>query len=117
VTEVTGLDDRYLRKVSLSEVKKILTKMSKERKELLYEQRIALEHAQKFVKLPQNKTNDLINELKSLNFIEESHVFKICDILPKTQEDVKAIFAKERITLEQDQIKKILEIISKYYID
>lgn len=117
MAEVTELTDKYLRPASLSEVKKILTKLSKEREELLYEQRIALEHAQKFVKLPLGKTNDLINELKSLDYIEESHVFKIVNILPKTLEDVKTIFAKERITLSQEQIQKILGIISKYYIE
>ena len=37
--------------VSLAEVKNILKRVSKERPELLYEQKNALEHAQKFSKL------------------------------------------------------------------
>ena len=40
--------DEAGRLVSLSEVKNMLKKIEKERKELIYEQRIALEHAQKF---------------------------------------------------------------------
>ena len=111
-----SIDDNA-RPVSLSEVKNILNKLSKEREEMLYEQRIALEHAQKFAKLPVKKTNDMIKELKKLEFLEEIHAYKIADLLPKTKEDIKTIFAKERITLGENKIKKILEIVGKYYIE
>ena len=39
---------------------------------------------------------------------------KIADILPKYPEDVRAIFSKERITLSNDQINQIIEIVGKY---
>jgi DNA-directed RNA polymerase subunit F len=100
--------------VSLSEVKSILKKIEKERKELSYEQKIALEHSQKFARLPIKKTNDLIKELSEQGFLQESHVYKIVDLLPSKDDDVKTIFAKERITLNDSQIKKILEIVKKY---
>jgi DNA-directed RNA polymerase subunit F len=102
--------------ISLSEVKNILKKINKERKELLYEQKIALEHAQKFAKLPIKKTEELIKELLKLEFLEEIHVYKIADILPLSEDDVKTIFAKERMTLGENEIKKILEIVGKYYV-
>ncbi len=92
--------ENEIRPVSLAEVKNILKKVSKERKELLYEQRIALEHAQKFVKLPLKKTNDMVKELKDLEFLEERHAYKIADLLPTKEDDVKAIFDKERTTLD-----------------
>ena len=102
--------------ISLSEVKAKLNKISKEREELNYEQKIALEHAIKFAKLPVNKTKELINELSKDDFLKENHVYKIADILPKTIDDVKTIFAKERLNLDDNQIKKILEIVAKYNI-
>lgn len=110
-------ENNEIKFIPLSEVKNILKKVSKERKELLYEQRIALEHAQKFTKLPVKKTNDMIKELKSLDFLEEIHAVKIADILPTTKDDVKAIFAKERISLGENEIKKILDIVVKYYVE
>ena len=109
--------DETVKLVSLSEVKNILKKMSKERKEVSYEQRIALEHAQKFAKLPVKKTQDLIRELKKLEHIEEIHAHKIADVLPTTEDDIKAIFAKERFTLGENEIKDILKIVGKYYIE
>lgn len=105
-----------VRPVSLAEVKNILKKLSKDRKELLYEQRTALEHAQKFSTLPVKKTDDLVKELMELK-LEESHAFKIADLLPSTEDDVKAIFAKERTTIGENEIKKILEIVNKYSIE
>ena len=109
--------DESGRPVSLSEVKNMLKKIEKERKELIYEQRIALEHAQKFAKLSVKQTKDLIKDLMKLENIGESHAYKIADILPTTEDDVKAIFAKERFTLGENEIKNILKIIGKYYIE
>ncbi len=102
--------------ISLAEVKNILVKVEKERKELLYEQRIALEHAQKFSKLPVSKTKALIEELKMVTGVEETQAYKIADILPETADDIKTLFAKERGTISNDSIKKIIDLIKKYYI-
>jgi DNA-directed RNA polymerase subunit F len=107
-------DTNEVKPVSLSEVKNILKKVSKEREELLYEQKIAMEHAQKFAKLPVKKTEDMIKELKGLDFLRDIHVYKIADLLPSTEDDVKTILAKERISAGETEIKKILGIVEKY---
>ena len=49
-------ENKKIRYVSIAEVKNILSKISKNRPELIYEQKIAFEHAQKFAKLPVKKT-------------------------------------------------------------
>ena len=103
--------------VSLAEVKNMLQKAQKEREEMLYEQKIALEHAQKFAKLPVSKTKELIKELSQIEKLEEKHVYKIADLLPAHEDDIKLIFAKERILLDENDVKKILEIVGKYYIE
>ena len=110
-------EENVVKPVSLSEVKSILKKIEKERREMLYEQKIALEHAHKFAKMPVKKTTDLVKELSKLEFLQEIHVYKIADILPTTEDDIKTIFAKERMTLGENEIKNILEIVKKYYIE
>jgi DNA-directed RNA polymerase subunit F len=107
-------ENNITKPVSLSEVKTILKKIENDRKELLYEQKIALEHANKFVKLKVKKTGDIIKELSNLDFLHESHAYKIADILPISEDDVKTIFAKERTSLGENEIKKVLEIVNKY---
>ena len=109
--------DETRRLMSLSEVKNTLKKIEKERKELIYEQRIALEHAQKFVKLSVKQTKDLLKDIMKLENIGENHAYKIADILPITEDDVKAIFAKERFTPNENDIKNILKIVGKYHIE
>ena len=106
-----GENKKYL---SLSEVKNILKKIEKERKEISYEQRIALDHANKFAKIPNQKIKDLIKELNKLEYIEESQVYKLVDLLPNTNDDIKTIFAKERINLNDEKINNIINIINKY---
>ena len=110
-------EDEIGRLISLSEVKNMLKKIEKERKELIYEQRIALEHAQTFAKLSVKQTKDMIKELRNLETIEEIHAYKIADLLPTTEDAVKAIFAKERANPSESEIKKVLEIVGKYYIE
>lgn len=105
------------RLVTLAEAKNILKKAGKERKELIYEQKIALEHAQKFATLSLKDTQTLIKELRALERIEENHAYKIADLLPSTADDVKAIFAKERVTPNEKDIKAILEIVGKFSIE
>jgi DNA-directed RNA polymerase subunit F len=103
--------------ISLSEVKGILKKLEKEREELTYEQRIALEHSQKFANLNVTKTKNMIKDLNNLEFLEENHAYMIADLIPKTIDDVKTIFAKERMKLDDIKIKKILDIVNKYFIE
>ena len=103
--------------VSLAEVKNILKKISKERKELIYEQKIALEHAERFARLTAKQTKDLIAELMKIEHVEELQAYKIADILPNTEDDVKAIFAKERYTPNDKEIKTILEIVKKHSVE
>ena len=52
-----------------------------------------------------------------LENIGDIHAYKIADILPVSEDDVKAIFAKERFTLSESEIKDILKIVGKYYIE
>jgi DNA-directed RNA polymerase subunit F len=52
-----------------------------------------------------------------LDHVEELYAYKIADILPRTEDDIKAIFAKERFTPNDKEIKNILEIVKKHSIE
>ena len=110
-------NDKIIKPVPLAEVKNILKKISKDRKEMIYEQKVALEHATKFGKLTIKKTDDMIKDLMENKDITELNAIKIADILPRTEDDIKTIFAKERITISGNDIKKILDIVAKYNIE
>ncbi|UCE35870.1 MAG: RNA polymerase [Thermoplasmata archaeon] len=105
--------EEEVRYVSLSEVKNLLEKEQKKR-ELTYEQKLALEHAKHFAQIGVTKTKQMAKELLEIERITEPFAYKIVDILPMHPEEVRAIFAKERFTLEDKEIKKILDIVEKY---
>ena len=99
--------------VPLAEVKDILAERQGEG-ELTAEQKLSLEHAQKFSRLDSKKAKKLIKELTELGFVSEVNAVKIADILPSHPDDVRLIFSKERASVEKKDIEKILSIVQKY---
>ncbi|MBN2250942.1 MAG: hypothetical protein JW724_02555 [Candidatus Altiarchaeota archaeon] len=107
------------RSIPLAEVKSILKEKKKEysaeEKEQFYEQKRALDHANKAAKLKLKDAKKLIEEIKATELkLNEDQVIKMVDLLPETVDDVRAIFAKERFKYTEEEIKKILEAVARY---
>ena len=112
--------------LTLAEAKEILTalKTSKEvkepkegeeeEKEVRYERRKAYEHTTKFAKLKAENSRALINELLGLAKMKEEIAVRIADLMPKSANEVRAIYAKERFTLTESDIEKILDCVATY---
>ena len=94
--------------VSIPNVKTILEDVQ-EKRELNYEQKLALEHATYSVRTTPAQAKKLVKALMEHERITESLAFKIVEIWPTHSDDVKAIFAKERFTLKEDEIEDILQ--------
>lgn len=99
--------------VSLAEVKDILTERQNE-SELTAEQKLALEHSQKFARIDSKKSKKLVKELTELGFVSETNAVKIADIMPSHADDVRLIFSKERASVEKKDIEKVLSVVQKY---
>ena len=103
----------------MAEVRNILNETKRrykdEDKEPLYEQKRALEHVQKFVRLTAADTKKLFAQLKELPLqLTDEQAVKIADLLPETVDDVRAIFAKERFKYKEDEIKQITDLVDQY---
>ncbi len=108
------MSEEESRYVSLAEVKELLTEESEER-ELRYEQSLALSHAEAFVKLSVEDTEDLIEELmEEFDFVKEESAYKLADILPEDKNGVRAVFQQDRFTPSDDEAEKIINTIKKY---
>ncbi|MFO7792612.1 MAG: RNA polymerase Rpb4 family protein [Candidatus Saliniplasma sp.] len=104
-------ESRY---VSLTEVKELLEKEAEER-EISYEQSLALSHAEKFVKLDVEETEELIDKLQEeFKFMKEELAYKTADILPTEVDGVLAVFSKDRYTPSKDEAEDIINLIKKY---
>jgi len=102
------------RPVTLAEVKEILEEEQKLRPELGPEQKVSLDHVTRLIKLSANDARKLFKELRSLEFVSENVAVKIVDTLPAYPEDVRALFAKERLILDKKQIDQLLGAVKKY---
>ncbi len=99
--------------VSIPKVKDILEEVQ-EGRELNYEQKLALEHATYSVQTTSKDAAKLIKALMEHERITEQLAFKIVEIWPTHIDDVKAIFAKERFTLTEDEINDILQKVADH---
>lgn len=104
--------------LTLPEVKKILDHIKEERetegKELGYELRKAISHAEIFSKISAKKSRDLVNELLKLEKMKPEIAIRIADVLPLSNDEIRTIYAKERYTLSEDELKQILELVVKF---
>lgn len=103
--------DQYL---SLAEVKELLEREKKERGSLSPEQTYALQQCDAFARLNADEARKLVHQLLALEFVSPMAAYKITDLLPTHVDDVRAIFAKERIVPDKDGTEKILQIVSEY---
>ncbi|MEM0448884.1 MAG: RNA polymerase Rpb4 family protein [Methanomassiliicoccales archaeon] len=101
------------RLITLAEVKELLEEEAKSRPQLSHEQKIALDHASKFAKLSVADAKALLEELRQMGFISDPIAYRIVDICPTYPEEVRAIFAKERLILEKKQIDQIITAVKK----
>jgi len=99
--------------VTLAEVKEILLERQTEG-ELTAEQKLSLEHVQRFARIDSKKARKLVKELMELGYVSEVNAVKIADVMPTYSDDVRLIFSKERASVEKKDIEKILSIVNKY---
>ena len=104
------------RLVSLAEVKAMLETAQKDRAELTYEQKIALEHAKRFARVDAKTAKALTAAVvAAMPGLEEKFALRVADLLPQHPDDVKAIFQKSRHDLSDDDVAKVLAVVDEHY--
>jgi DNA-directed RNA polymerase subunit F len=101
--------------LTLAEAKGILNALRIGEEEMRYERRKAFEHTTKFAKLGAKESRELINELLGLAKTKDEVAVRIATLMPQSKSEVRAIYAKERFTLTEEHIEKILDCVANYY--
>ena len=100
--------------LTLAEVKEILDQIREKRsdeEELGYELRRAIRHAELFSKGTAEESRAMVAELMKLEKMSLEIAIKIADIKPVNKDELRAIYAKERFTLSEEELDNILEIV------
>lgn len=98
--------------VTSYEAKRILRKREKD-SELNYEQKNTLDYLNKFRKKAEKDIQGLIDELGKVEKLQERHVVAIVEMMPRDDDDLRLLFANERIVLEDNEKQQILSAVKK----
>jgi DNA-directed RNA polymerase subunit F len=79
-----------------------------------YELRKSIDHADSLSKCSVETAKTLYGELAVLEKIKPEIANRIVNIMPKSRDEIRAIYAKERFTLLPEDLDQILDILHKY---
>lgn len=101
--------------VSVSEVESLMEKKVSET-ELTYREEKISEYMKKFSQLSQENFEKAKEEILSLEIprLEEEHIIKIIDIMPKNGTELRAIVSHSGTVLVDESVNKILDVLNKY---
>ena len=105
-------------RITLPELREVLHKVETERieagKEMSYELRKSIEHANQLSKASSEKSRLLVSELLKMEKMKPDIAFRIANVMPRTRDELRAIYAKEKFTLQTDELDTIIEIVRSH---
>lgn len=84
--------------------------------ELSFEKRATIDHVDNFKRIDAKKAASMIKELMKIERVSEYHAYKISEIVPRDEMELRPIFAKDRFSLTPEELKNILDIVDKHSI-
>ena len=99
--------------ISMAELKTELDKNKKKEKELNYRANKTEEYLGQFASFKDGKK--LEEEIAKLKIprLKDQHIKKIIDLLPKTADELKTILQGYPISVNNDNLKKIVDVVNK----
>ncbi|MDP7610309.1 MAG: RNA polymerase Rpb4 family protein [Candidatus Woesearchaeota archaeon] len=100
--------------LTMAEVKEDLSKIKED--ELNIRVNKTVEYLNQFAKLSYKDSKTLVEKLTKLDVprLKEKHICKIVDILPASMEELKSLLQAYTITINNDNLKKILDTVKEF---
>ncbi len=100
--------------VSMAELKLEIEKIRKREKEPSIRVTKVDDYLNSLSHISAEKEKKLIEEIKKLDVprLKEEHIIKIADILPKTVDDLKLIMQGYVISISNDNLKKLVNVVN-----
>jgi len=104
------------RPVSLSEVKDILKKIHKRDGELNFRGGKTEDYVNEIASLNLKTAKECMKKIESLEIprLKPEHLIKIVDTLPETPEHLKIILNGYNVTINKDNLKRIIDVIDEF---
>jgi DNA-directed RNA polymerase subunit F len=99
--------------IPMFELKTEMSKIKKRDEELNFRAQKTDEYINTFVTMKQTDLKKLLEDLRALEVprLKDEHYFKIVDLLPTSVEDVKLILQGYTLTVSQEKMKKIADVV------
>ncbi len=99
--------------LTMAELKEKLEEIKKRDKEISEKTQKTLIYLNKFTNVKEKEALKLKEDLINLNIprIKEKHIIKIIDLMPKDIESLKLIFSIDNVTVKQEDLQRILEVL------
>jgi DNA-directed RNA polymerase subunit F len=109
MTEFTIIDEQP---VTLADTKVKIDLLAEEG-ELTFRAEKTKSYLENFVRLSKEETDAIRSEIEGLEIprIKDRHIVKILDVMPKDLDSIKMILSGETLTINDDDLKKILDVI------
>ena len=110
------VDQEYL---TTAEAKEVLAGIEAERaldedREMRYELARAIEHVNRFAELSGEEARELVGELVEFEKVDDATAHKIADLLPRDRDELRAVYAPQRDSLDGEDLDEILDTVAKY---
>jgi DNA-directed RNA polymerase subunit F len=81
--------------------------------ELSFEKRATIDHVNTFTRIKNDNAIKMVDDLVKIERITNIHAFKIAELMPRDETELRPVFAKDRFTLEPEVLSQILSIIDE----
>jgi DNA-directed RNA polymerase subunit F len=98
---------------TIPEVHELLLK-EQEKRELTYEQKLVQQHCELLQRFDSRTAQKLVAELEKIERVSSPLAHKLAELLPDHPDDIRAIFSKERFTLDEKTLQSIVATVEKY---
>ena len=102
-------------RITLPDLREMLTAVEAARREsgeeMSYELRQSIDHANQLSKTDAENARDLVENLLTLEKMKPDIAYRIANVMPKTRDELRAIYAKERFTLSGEELDEILDLV------
>ena len=102
--------------ITISELKEGIDKIKKRDSEPSFRVTRTDEYLQAFSSLSNKQAAELVEKINKLNVprLKDVHVCKIVDLMPTDPNDLKMILQSYTLTVSNDNIKKVADLIKEY---
>lgn len=105
-------------KITVPELQKILHAVESERqnrgKDMSYELRRSIEHVNHISTSTAERSSELVLKLAGVENVTPTVAYRIADVLPKSREEVRATFGKDRFAHTTEEIDSIIDLVVEY---